>query len=306
LGLFLLFFVIISYTFYVSDRITLIYPSLVFYCLEFGVFARIKFRWTTSMFLEILLYAKFIALSLNNTFSAWTNLIDPISENSTLFIFNLVIFFPTIFSVLVYSIFIEKDFLVRLKIVIPILLKVPSYLLKAIGKILAWVASSLNPFWAIPASYHTLTSTPKSVLAFFTLAIATVVLSSLSELFGSFVIAAIAVFAVTFLGVWIIGASKKLIQNFRIKRSDRRLVQNLEEFDGSRAQVARVLSLIHTSQYRREYLWRIEEESADRKWSDTLHNLVENPWPDGKRPNFGDDASTLLAQLDEKWLGLDH
>ena len=28
------------------------------------------------------------------------------------------------------------------------------------------------------------------------------------------------------------------------------------------------------------------------------------PWPDG-RPNNGDNASTLLAQLDERWLGLE-
>jgi hypothetical protein len=29
-------------------------------------------------------------------------------------------------------------------------------------------------------------------------------------------------------------------------------------------------------------------------------------WPDGTLPNFDDDrASTLLAQLEEKWLGLD-
>jgi hypothetical protein len=62
----------------------------------------------------------------------------------------------------------------------------------------------------------------------------------------------------------------------------------------SRTSIAADFSRFQTTWYRRKYvLWLRESQMQPL-----------GPWPNG-RPNAGDDASTLLAQLDERWLGLE-
>jgi NACHT domain len=62
----------------------------------------------------------------------------------------------------------------------------------------------------------------------------------------------------------------------------------------SRATIAADFRQFQTAWYRMKYVL----------WLRDCQVQPLGPWPDG-RPNIGDDASTLLAQLDERWLGLE-
>jgi NACHT domain len=62
----------------------------------------------------------------------------------------------------------------------------------------------------------------------------------------------------------------------------------------SRASIAGDFGQFQTTWYRTKYVLWLRDSQAQ----------PIGPWPNG-RPNTGDDASTLLAQLDERWLGLE-
>ena len=79
---------------------------------------------------------------------------------------------------------------------------------------------------------------------------------------------------------------------------DRRaLARAKAQYDASRAQIGAVFRNFRTASYRLKYVQWLEAhcERAPKDW-----------WPESRRPNIDNDtASILLAQPDERWLGLD-
>jgi hypothetical protein len=70
----------------------------------------------------------------------------------------------------------------------------------------------------------------------------------------------------------------------------------------TRIELAGGLARFETARGRLKYVTWIGQRS------DELHEEMSkagNDWPGGERPYYGDEASSLLAQIDEKWLGLD-
>lgn len=98
-------------------------------------------------------------------------------------------------------------------------------------------------------------------------------------------------------------------KNMYLLRNDYKNFNKLTaRFIPSRARIAEGFSDFKTAKYRRRYVEWVDRQSND---PDHLLKLSKenwhlNSWPNGFRPNVGDDeASTLLAQLDGRWLGLD-
>jgi len=89
------------------------------------------------------------------------------------------------------------------------------------------------------------------------------------------------------------------------RRRDRRTVRKwLARFDGRRASVSEALAAIGTPQARELFVAGLAAQSAVGRFR-TLLGDPANTWPGGRRPNYGDRASTRLARLDESWLSLD-
>lgn len=64
----------------------------------------------------------------------------------------------------------------------------------------------------------------------------------------------------------------------------------------NRKEISKQFGEFKTLRARLEYTQHLQNEKI----------IIEGNWPDGKIPNINNDAaSTLLAQLEEKWLGLD-
>jgi hypothetical protein len=86
------------------------------------------------------------------------------------------------------------------------------------------------------------------------------------------------------------------ISNGRIKRLDRRRLKLIRtNVPTSRDGIAEEFDRFHKAEFRLEFVKFIAERGIKPTGS----------WPDGTMPNyFNDEASTLLAQLEEKWLGL--
>ena len=73
-------------------------------------------------------------------------------------------------------------------------------------------------------------------------------------------------------------------------------------FGGSRAEIFVSLQNLDTKYFRLQYIEWVERHS--RGLEDVLAK-ADNVWPDGRRPNYQDKASTLLAKMDERWLGFE-
>jgi hypothetical protein len=85
-----------------------------------------------------------------------------------------------------------------------------------------------------------------------------------------------------------------------------RLAAATVKFIPSRHDIAEVFEMLETARARRSYVEWVEREAAASKHAEALADIVANPWPDGRRPNrYNDATSTRLAQLDERWLKLD-
>jgi hypothetical protein len=80
----------------------------------------------------------------------------------------------------------------------------------------------------------------------------------------------------------------------------RKLRRAIDQFDGSRARVESALRSLPTSRVRLQYVRKLSVRSAD--YARYLAS-PDNQWPNGTRPNFGDQASTELAKLDGRWHG---
>jgi hypothetical protein len=85
-------------------------------------------------------------------------------------------------------------------------------------------------------------------------------------------------------------------------RNGRKVRKAVRQFDGSRSKVELAFRSLPNARSRLEYVQRLEMRSAA-----FAHHLAspENRWPSGAPPNFGDVASTKLAQLDGRWWGSD-
>ncbi len=70
----------------------------------------------------------------------------------------------------------------------------------------------------------------------------------------------------------------------------------------NRKQIADNLCQLSTNRGRAAYIRWLSSRVSDL---DRNLRVPDDRWPDGMRPNYGDDeASTMLAQLDERWLSL--
>jgi hypothetical protein len=86
----------------------------------------------------------------------------------------------------------------------------------------------------------------------------------------------------------------------------KQLKEAMNRFNPSRMLIAEVFSSFATSQARLHYVRWLEKEATGAVNQVRLGSLHANPWPDGRRPNKGDDeASILLSRLDARWIGLD-
>jgi hypothetical protein len=86
----------------------------------------------------------------------------------------------------------------------------------------------------------------------------------------------------------------------------RRLDQATNRFNSSRRLIAATFHSFETRSARFRYVQWLEKEAAEPTNQEQLSKILANPWPDGRRPNAGDDeASILLARLDARWIGLD-
>jgi len=99
---------------------------------------------------------------------------------------------------------------------------------------------------------------------------------------------------------------RELITNLRVRLRDReRLVAETVRFVPRHAAIAAVFNAFGTPAGRARYVDWIERQAARHDHLAALADIVANPWPNGRRPNLGDAASTRLARLDERWLKLD-
>lgn len=89
-------------------------------------------------------------------------------------------------------------------------------------------------------------------------------------------------------------------------RDRTRLAKTLVTFNPSRALISESFRSFETDKAREAYVRWIERQARAPEYRQALLDLIANPWPQGRRPNINDsEASTLLAQLDAKWIGLD-
>jgi hypothetical protein len=89
-------------------------------------------------------------------------------------------------------------------------------------------------------------------------------------------------------------------------RHDRaRLAGATAKFLARRTEIATAFQSLETAQTRNRYIDWVEREATTHDHLAALADIVANPWPNGRRPNLGDPASTRLARLDERWLKLD-
>ncbi|NVP56054.1 NACHT domain-containing protein [Mycoplana rhizolycopersici] len=86
----------------------------------------------------------------------------------------------------------------------------------------------------------------------------------------------------------------------------RRFAEATGRFNPSREVIAASFESFATSAARLRYVEWVEQESAATRNQLVLANIAGNPWPEDRRPNFGDDeGSILLARLDARWVGLE-
>lgn len=103
---------------------------------------------------------------------------------------------------------------------------------------------------------------------------------------------------ITALGVWLLVAVIALstaIELVRLLKDSIRLRGLLIVKDISRNDISFAFLSFNTRWGRFGYVQKIKNAKVK----------ATGEWPEGHAPNLGDAASTLLAQLDEKWLGLD-
>jgi len=112
--------------------------------------------------------------------------------------------------------------------------------------------------------------------------------------FINFTVAAVVLVAVCFV----------LIKNIMIRREDWiRLKEAMSVFSSDRHVIANNFLAFNLHSSRLKYVKWIEINSGNY-FSDFYDS--KNVWPNKERPNINNDkASTLLAQLDAKWLKLD-
>lgn len=104
-------------------------------------------------------------------------------------------------------------------------------------------------------------------------------------------------------GLLVVSVLTRILNHISGIFSDARvLAQAKREFRGTRGEIDLVFSKVRTSAYRLKYARWLETHSTP--FRDVLAS-TENRWPGGQRPNFSDPGSIRLAQLDERWLGLD-
>ncbi len=101
-----------------------------------------------------------------------------------------------------------------------------------------------------------------------------------------------------FVAVSVMYLGIEFLRSFLRSRKSRKLLKDMiSAFPPSDRQlVAKQLSILETEKSRLDYVMRLEQEKI---------GFMVGDWPFGVRPNFGDEASSRLARLDEKWLGLD-
>jgi hypothetical protein len=80
----------------------------------------------------------------------------------------------------------------------------------------------------------------------------------------------------------------------RVGRDRDRLRKSQQATSINRGSIAADFRQLQTSWYRMKYVVWLRDNQVQPRGS----------WPNG-RPSMGDEASTLLAQLDERWLGLE-
>jgi hypothetical protein len=116
------------------------------------------------------------------------------------------------------------------------------------------------------------------------------ILTSLSEIFK--------VVFLMFSVVMLVYLTYIIVPVTAIKRRDRQRLKSLKtKLPTNRAQISAEFISFKTSEFRAKFVKLLEERGIKPTgW-----------WPDGVLPNQNnDEASTLLAQLEEKWLGLTH
>jgi hypothetical protein len=102
------------------------------------------------------------------------------------------------------------------------------------------------------------------------------------------------------LGVMALYAASKSV--FVYLRDRRRLKRIKREFSGLRVEIADGLQQLATQAARRNFPQWIQ--TSERDFITKLTDK-ENTWPSEGRPNWDDDVSSMIARLDERWLGLD-
>ena len=106
-------------------------------------------------------------------------------------------------------------------------------------------------------------------------------------------------------GLILIGSRAVLLLR-RYRLDLRNLRERTKFFSASRIRIAEDFNSFRTDRCRSQFVAWLAREAKDPKDLRDLSDLTGNPWPDGRRPNLGGDlASTQLAQLDARWLGLD-
>jgi hypothetical protein len=90
------------------------------------------------------------------------------------------------------------------------------------------------------------------------------------------------------------------------RRDRRRLANTLIHLNPSRLAIAEAFLAFENESARLRYIRWVEIETAEPEKLRALVELPNNPWPPNGRPNIDDgEASTLLAQLDASWTGID-
>jgi hypothetical protein len=118
-------------------------------------------------------------------------------------------------------------------------------------------------------------------------------LPQVAHLVGSILINVLRVFAG---GLLLLGLLVWSISNMRVKRLDRRRLKLLRKnVPTSRERIAEEFKFFQKTEFRLEFVKLLGSHGIKPTGS----------WPNGEMPNYrNDEASTLLAQLEEKWLGL--
>lgn len=101
--------------------------------------------------------------------------------------------------------------------------------------------------------------------------------------------------------------SKNIFDKFQRQRRDQgRLGALPTKLNGSRTIISDIFLGFETAKARLQFVRKLEVDLMDSAAQLILSDINKNPWPEGQRPNIqNDEASTRLAKLDARWLGLD-